>query len=118
MLKASAEICRLFNADRLTLYGVNEDWNVIVAKVKTGLNASKRLKLAVSVQSIAGSVAMKRQLLNVVDVYDSSVLQAVHSSSVFLMRLMHGVRKRDFVKSQGWEDAAGRITGWFAHHVH
>jgi light-regulated signal transduction histidine kinase (bacteriophytochrome) len=38
MLEASQGICRLFNADRLTLYAVNEDRTVIVSKVKTGLN--------------------------------------------------------------------------------
>ena len=39
MLEASADICRLFNADRLTLYAVGEDRMAIVSKVKTGLVA-------------------------------------------------------------------------------
>ncbi len=84
MLEASADICRLFNADRLTLYAVNDDRTAIVAKVKTGLNTTKDLKLAVSAQSIAGYVAMSRQLLNVVDVYDSAALQLVHPQLSFL----------------------------------
>src|SRR3954471_4647916 len=52
MLEASAEICRLFHADRLTLYAVNEDRTAIVSKIKTGLNTSRDLKLPISPQSI------------------------------------------------------------------
>jgi hypothetical protein len=55
----------LFNADRLTLYAVN-DRTAIIAKVKTGLNTSKD-RLNQSVQSIAGYVAMSHQLLNIAD---------------------------------------------------
>ena len=61
MLEASQDICRLFNADRLTLYAVNEDRSAIVSKVKTGLNTSRDLKLPISAQSIAGYVAFSRQ---------------------------------------------------------
>ena len=38
MLELSAEICALFNADRLTIYSVGEDKASIVSKVKTGLD--------------------------------------------------------------------------------
>ena len=48
MLEASQDICKLFNADRLTLYAVNEDRTAIVSKVKTGLNTSRDLKLPIS----------------------------------------------------------------------
>jgi len=84
MLESSGDICGLFNADRLTLYAVNEDRSAIVAKVKTGLNTSKELKLAVSVQSIAGFVAMSRQLLNIADVYNAATLQKIHPQLSFL----------------------------------
>ena len=57
MLEASQDICKLFNADRLTLYVVNEDKTAIVSKVKTGLNSSRDLKLPITPQSIAGYVA-------------------------------------------------------------
>jgi hypothetical protein len=36
MLEVSADICTLFNADRLTIYSVGEDKQTIVSKVKTG----------------------------------------------------------------------------------
>src|ERR1700709_2078280 len=63
MLESSQDICKLFNADRLTLYAVNEDRTAIVSKVKTGLNASRDLKLPISAQSIAGYTAFAKQML-------------------------------------------------------
>src|SRR3954468_10693177 len=54
ILDTSQDICRLFNADRLTVYAVSEDRASIVSKVKTGLNTAKDLKLPISAQSIAG----------------------------------------------------------------
>ena len=45
MLEASQDICKLFNADRLTLYAVNDDRTAIISKIKTGLNSSRDLKL-------------------------------------------------------------------------
>ena len=87
MLEASADICRLFNADRLTLYAVNEDRTAIVAKVKTGLNTTKELKLPVGLQSIAGYVAMSHQLINIVDVYDGAALQRINPQLNFLIEV-------------------------------
>lgn len=84
MLEASQDICKLFNADRLTLYAVNEDRSAIVSKVKTGLNTSRDLKLPVSPQSIAGYVAMSRELVNIADVYDDEGLKRIHPSLTFL----------------------------------
>lgn len=77
----------VFNADRLTLYAVNEDRTALVAKVKTGLNTTKELRLPVGVQSIAGYVAMSRQSVNIADVYDSADLQQVHPQLNFLIKV-------------------------------
>lgn len=84
MLEASQDICKLFNADRLTLYAVNEDRSAIVSKVKTGLNTSRDLKLPVSAQSIAGYVAHAKQLVNIADVYDDEALKRIHPNLSFL----------------------------------
>ena len=84
MLEASQDICKLFNADRLTLYAVNEDRSAIVSKVKTGLNTSRDLKLPIGVQSIAGYVAMTRNLVNIADVYDDDALKRIHPELSFL----------------------------------
>lgn len=84
MLESSMEICKLFNADRLTLYAVNEDRTAIVSKVKTGLNAAKDLKLPISAQSIAGYVAYSKEMVNIADVYDDDALKRIHPSLSFL----------------------------------
>ena len=84
MLEASQDICKLFNAERLTLYAVNEDQTAIVSKVKTGLKSSRDLKLPITPQSIAGYVAFSKQLLNLSDVYDDQALKKIHPSLTFL----------------------------------
>jgi hypothetical protein len=77
MLDASDDICKLLNADRLTLYAVNEDGSSIISKIKTGLNVAKDLKLPIGVQSIAGYVAMAKQPVNISDVYEDEALKRI-----------------------------------------
>jgi type II secretory ATPase GspE/PulE/Tfp pilus assembly ATPase PilB-like protein len=84
ILEASQDICRLFNADRLTVYSVSEDRASIVSKVKTGLNTAKDLKLPISAQSIAGYVAFSKQMVNIADVYDDEALKRIHPTLSFL----------------------------------
>lgn len=84
MLEASQDICKLLNADRLTLYAVNEDRTAIISKVKTGLNSSRDLKLPISPQSLAGYAAFSRQQLNLADVYDDDTLKQIHPALTFL----------------------------------
>jgi type II secretory ATPase GspE/PulE/Tfp pilus assembly ATPase PilB-like protein len=84
MLEVSPEICKLFNADRLTLYAIGDDETSIVSKIKTGLTSSRELKLPISPQSIAGYVAFSRKLLNLADVYDEDALKQIHPQLAFL----------------------------------
>ena len=84
MLETSQEICKLLNADRLTLYAVTEDQTAIVSKIKTGLNSSRDLKLPISPQSLAGYAAFSRAALNLPDVYDEDALKRIHPSLTFL----------------------------------
>ncbi len=87
MLELSAEICALFNADRLTIYSVGEDKASIVSKVKTGLNSFKDLRLPIADQSIAGHVALAKKTVNIRDVYDELELKAINSSLRFLQEV-------------------------------
>src|SRR5437868_15102260 len=64
MLEVSADICALFNADRLTIYSVGEDKQSIVSKVKTGLNSFKDLKLPIAEHSPAAYVAPATKTIN------------------------------------------------------
>ena len=84
MLEASQDICKLLNADRLTLYVVNEDRSAIISKIKTGLNSSSDLKLPISPQSLAGYVAFSSKSLNLPDVYDEDALKLIHPQLTFL----------------------------------
>ena len=84
MLETSQDICKLLNADRLTLYAVNEDGTAIISKIKTGLNSSRDLKLPISPQSIAGYAAYSKKALNLPDVYDEDALKRIHPSLAFL----------------------------------
>ena len=84
MLETSQEICKLLNADRLTLYATSEDKASIVSKIKTGLNSSRELKLPISPQSLAGYVAYSKSPLNLPDVYDEDALRRIHPSLTFL----------------------------------
>jgi type II secretory ATPase GspE/PulE/Tfp pilus assembly ATPase PilB-like protein len=87
MLEVSADICQLFNADRLTIYSMGEDKQSIVSKVKTGLNSFKDLKLPIAEHSIAGWVAMTRKLANIKDVYDDGELKSLNPSLRFLQEV-------------------------------
>jgi type II secretory ATPase GspE/PulE/Tfp pilus assembly ATPase PilB-like protein len=87
MLEVSADICQLFNADRLTIYSLGDDKQSIVSKVKTGLNSFKDLKLPIAEHSIAGYVAMSRKLTNIKDVYDEAELKAVNPNLRFLQEV-------------------------------
>jgi len=87
MLEVSADICQLFNADRLTIYSLGEDKQSIVSKVKTGLNSFKDLKLPIAEHSIAGYVAMTRKLANIKDVYDEAELKALNPNLRFLQEV-------------------------------
>ena len=87
MLEVSADVCVLFNADRLTIYSVSDDKQAIVSKVKTGLNSFKDLKLPVAEHSIAGFVALAKRTVNLRDVYDDAELKALNPNLRFLQEV-------------------------------
>ena len=99
MLEASQDICKLLNADRLTLYTVNDDRTAIISKVKTGLSNSRALKLPITPQSIAGYAAYSRKLLNIVDVYDDDALKNIYPTLTFLKEVdkRTGYRTREML---------------------
>src|SRR4051812_34844749 len=87
MLEVSADICQLFNADRLTIYSMGEDKQSIVSKVKTGLNSFKDLKLPIAEHSIAGYVALSKKTANIKDVYDEGELRSLNANLRFLQEV-------------------------------
>jgi len=87
MLEVSADVCVLFNADRLTIYSIGEDRQSIVSKVKTGLNSFKDLKLPIAEHSIAGYVALAKRTVNIRDVYDDAELKSLNPNLRFLQEV-------------------------------
>jgi type II secretory ATPase GspE/PulE/Tfp pilus assembly ATPase PilB-like protein len=87
MLEVSADVCALFNADRLTIYSMGEDRQSIISKVKTGLNSFKDLKLPIAEHSIAGYVALSKKTANLKDVYDENELRGLNPNLRFLQEV-------------------------------
>src|SRR5258706_16198532 len=88
ILDVSKDICGVFEADRLTIYAVNEDRNAIVSKVKTGLNTTKDLILPIAAElSVAGYVALGKKLVNIADAYDENELKAFNPPVIFLREI-------------------------------
>src|SRR3989441_4659640 len=87
MLEVSADVCALFNADRLTIYSVSEDKQSIVSKVKTGLNSFKDLKLPIAEHSIAGYTALAKKAINIKDCYDDGELRGINPNLRFLQEV-------------------------------
>src|SRR6267142_2172295 len=113
MLEVSADICTLFNADRLTIYTVGEDKQTIVSKVKTGLNSFTDLKLPIAEHSIAGFVALSKKMLNLRDVYDESELRAHNPSLRFLQEVdkRTGYRTKQMLVSPVAEPGSTELVG-------
>jgi type II secretory ATPase GspE/PulE/Tfp pilus assembly ATPase PilB-like protein len=87
ILDVSADVCVLFNADRLTIYVLGEDKQSIVSKVKTGLNSFKDLRLPIAEHSIAGYVGLSKKIINIKDVYDDAELRGINPSLRFLQEV-------------------------------
>src|SRR5919109_1031735 len=113
MLEVSADVCALFNADRLTIYSVGEDRQSIVSKVKTGLNSFKDLKLPIAEHSIAGFVALAKKTINIRDVYDDNELRAIHPSLRFLQEVdkRTGYRTKQMLVAPIVETGSNELIG-------
>jgi len=77
MIDLAQPICNLFGADRITIYTVAENGSYIVSRVKTGLQTIRSIRLRINNNSVAGYVALKRQLVNVADAHDAEALQHI-----------------------------------------
>jgi type II secretory ATPase GspE/PulE/Tfp pilus assembly ATPase PilB-like protein len=113
MLEVSADVCALFNADRLTIYSVGEDKQAIVSKVKTGLNSFKDLKLPIAEHSIAGYVALAKKTINIKDVYDEAELRSVNPHLRFLQEVdkRTGYRTKQMLVAPIVESGTAELIG-------
>jgi len=113
MLEVSADICALFNADRLTIYSIGEDKQSIISKVKTGLNSFKDLKLPIAEHSLAGYAALSKKLANVKDVYDDTELKALNPNLRFLQEVdkRTGYRTKQMLVAPIIDPQANELVG-------
>ena len=113
MLEVSADVCALFNADRLTIYSVGDDKQSIVSKVKTGLNSFKDLKLPIAEHSIAGYVALAKKTANIKDVYDENELRALNGNLRFLQEVdkRTGYRTKQMLVAPILEAGSNELIG-------
>jgi type II secretory ATPase GspE/PulE/Tfp pilus assembly ATPase PilB-like protein len=113
MLEVSADVCALFNADRLTIYSMGEDKQSIVSKVKTGLNSFKDLKLPIAEHSIAGYVALAKKTANVKDVYDENELRSLNGNLRFLQEVdkRTGYRTKQMLVAPILEAGSNELIG-------
>jgi len=113
MLEVSADVCALFNADRLTIYSMGEDKQSIVSKVKTGLNSFKDLKLPIAEHSIAGYVALAKKTANIKDVYDENELRALNGNLRFLQEVdkRTGYRTKQMLVAPILESGSNELIG-------
>jgi len=113
MLEVSADVCALFNADRLTIYSMGEDKQSIVSKVKTGLNSFKDLKLPIAEHSIAGYVALAKKTANIKDVYDENELRALNGNLRFLQEVdkRTGYRTKQMLVAPILEAGSNELIG-------
>ena len=107
------DICALFDAERLTIYTLDEGGDAIVTKVKTGLRAIQRIKLPIDETSIAGYVALRRVLVNIADVYDEAELRALSPSLSFRKEVdeRSGFRTRQMLAAPVIEPESGQLEG-------
>ena len=113
ILELSAELCALFEAERLTIYTLAEKDGAIVTRVKTGLNTVQSIRLPVSDSSIAGYVAKTGAPVNVRDVYDEAELRAISPTLHFQREvdLSSGFRSRQMLVAPIRDPDGGRIIG-------
>ena len=113
ILELSAELCALFEAERLTIYTLAEKDGAIVTRVKTGLNTVQSIRLPVSDSSIAGYVAKTGAPVNVRDVYDEAELRAISPTLHFQREvdLNSGFRSRQMLVAPIRDPDGGRIIG-------
>jgi len=72
-IELQGEILSFFDADRMTLYAVDQDKKELYSKF-LALDSVREIRVPVNEKSIAGFVAMSKQTVNIADAYDAAEL--------------------------------------------
>jgi type II secretory ATPase GspE/PulE/Tfp pilus assembly ATPase PilB-like protein len=73
-IEVQGEMLTFFDADRMTLYAVDQEKKEIYSKF-LALDAVKEIRVPISPKSVAGFVALTKQTVNIADAYDSAELR-------------------------------------------
>ena len=75
-IEVQGEILTFFDADRMTLYAVDQERKELYSKF-LALDTVKEIRLPISSKSVAGFVAVSKQTVNIADAYNGSELKRV-----------------------------------------
>nr|WP_314900575.1 GAF domain-containing protein [uncultured Deefgea sp.] len=89
LTEISPDVCRVFGCERFTIYIVSDDGRDLIAKVKTGLEGVRELRITINDRSLAGFAANHKQLLNISDVYNEGELKQYAPNLQFLHVVDH-----------------------------
>ena len=78
LLDAGADIRRVFNAERLHIYVINEDGKLLHSKVRSGDGSISDFHRPIKTNSLVGVVALTLAEVNLHDASDAAELHAVH----------------------------------------
>ena len=76
LINLKDDITSLFEAERITVYVVDENTHQLVSRFKSG-NDIEEIRIPISADSIAGWCAMKNQIINIKDAYNSKELASI-----------------------------------------
>ena len=82
LLYLKDDIIALFDAERITVYGVDSEKREIFSKIKEG-DEVKEIRLSLEKTSVAGHTAVSGKTFNIADVYDSDGLKKLDSELRF-----------------------------------
>lgn len=92
--KLKEPLLKYFDAEAVTIYGVDESRKEIYSKVTYG-NKLGKIRVPISPKSVAGYVAMIRKIINIQDIKDLGKLKTLHPKLAF---------------DDSWEKVAGVST--------
>ena len=109
---ASADLCKSFNADRMTVYRVSEDGGSLAAIVQTNLEQYGAIKVKVAPgRSLAGYVGAMKKVVNIADAYDDTELAPLQMQRKMFMAVDErtGYRTRQVLAAP--VVSGGRLVG-------
>jgi type II secretory ATPase GspE/PulE/Tfp pilus assembly ATPase PilB-like protein len=75
-IEVQGEILTFFDADRMTLYAIDNDKKEIYSKF-LAIDSVREIRVPISPKSVSGFVALSKQTVNIADAYDAGELKKI-----------------------------------------